>query len=126
MKQYEDLNEENKQFENSINVGQKGEEVSMLQEELGKLGYLRITPSGFYGEVTEHAVFKFQQSQGLVESKVDTGAGYFGPATRNVMNSILASRFQTKSLLAFQREEIKTGRHLVKIPSQYYIAKKED
>ena len=126
MKQYEDLNEVKIQFDTSINVGQKGEDVSMLQDELRKLGFLRIATSGFYGEVTEHAVFKFQQSQGLVGTKNDAGAGYFGPATRNVMNSIIASRFNTKSLLAFQREEIKNGRHLVKIPSEYYIAKQED
>ena len=81
--------------------------MSLLQEELRKLGYLRIAPSGYYGEVTAHAVFKFQQSQGLVASKDDAGAGYFGPATRNIMNSIMASRFNTKSLLAFEREEIK-------------------
>ncbi len=126
MKQYEDLNEDKTEFNAAINIGQKGEDVSLLQEELRKLGYLRIAPSGYYGEVTAHAVFKFQQSQGLVASKDDAGAGYFGPATRNIMNSIMASRFNTKSLLAFEREEIKKGRHLVKIPGQYYIAKQED
>lgn len=126
MKKYEDLNEVQGKFESSMDIGQKGEEVTMLQTELMRLGFLRVQANGYYGEVTAHAVYKFQQSQGLVSTETDTGAGHFGPATRNIMNSILASRFETKSLLAFQREEIKTGRHLVRIPSNYYIAKKED
>ncbi len=126
MKNYTDLNEVKTEFNSSIEIGEKGEAVTMLQNELNRLGYLRIPATGFYGEVTAHAVFKFQQSQGLVKTEEDNGAGYFGPATRSVMNSILASRFNTKSLLAFQREEIKNGRQLVKIPSKYYIAKQED
>ena len=39
MKQYEDLNEDKTEFNAAINIGQKGEDVSLLQEELRKLGY---------------------------------------------------------------------------------------
>lgn len=126
MEKYTDLKDEKSSFSTSLDLGAKGSDVSALQEELAKLGFLRIDPTGYYGEVTQHAVFKFQQSKGLVASSSDSGAGYFGPATRDMMNSIILSRFNTKSLLAYQREQIRTGRHLVKIPSKYYIAKEEE
>lgn len=126
MQKYSDLQEQRSSFDSSLELGAKGDEVSRLQDELRTLGYLRIDPTGYYGEVTEHAVFKFQQARGLVQSESDQGAGYLGPSTRNVLNGIVADRFNTKSLLAYQREEISAGRHLVRIPVHYYIARKED
>ncbi len=126
MQKYVDLQEESMTFESSLELGAKGDEVSRLQGELNRLGYLRIDPTGYFGEVTEHAVFKFQQSQGLVQNESDQGAGYLGPSTRVELNNIIASRFDTKSLIAYQREEISSGRHLVRIPVHYYVARQED
>lgn len=116
LSKYSDLNDSSAEFSRSMGRGDKGEDVSKLQEELQILGFLRIDPTGFYGEVTEHALFKFQQSRGIVAKASDDGAGYFGPTTRDMLNTLIDSRIDTKSLIAYRREEIELGKHLVKIP----------
>lgn len=110
MTKYTDLFEEKDLFATALTLGDTGDTVRHLQEELRTLGYLRIDPTGTFGETTAHALFKFQQSQGLVASETDMGAGYMGPNTRNVLNSIIQTRYETKSLMAYQREELAAGR----------------
>lgn len=83
-----------------LSLNESGEAVRQLQNELQKLNFLKIEPTGLYGPVTAHAVFKFQQSQGLVSSIGDTGAQVFGPDTRARLNEIIAARFHTKQLIA--------------------------
>jgi|GEM_PF-194228 len=83
-----------------LSLNESGEAVRQLQSELRKLNFLKIEPTGLYGSVTAHAVFKFQQSQGLVASIDDTGAQVFGPDTRARLNEIIAARFHTKQLIA--------------------------
>lgn len=117
MNKFEDLKEESYRFSRSLELGDSGEDVTKLQQELASLGFLRTEASGYFGEVTEHALFKFQQSRGIIEEKTDQGAGYFGPKSRETLNNIIATRFDTKSLLAYKREEVLTGRHLVKLNS---------
>ena len=75
-----------------LKVGDAGPEVKRLQMELKNLGLLRIDPTGNYGEVTEHAVFKFQQIHGLVDQKTSQYAGIFGSSTRTKMNEIIAEK----------------------------------
>ena len=86
-------------FHHDLKPGDKGDDVRRLQEELTKLHFLGVDPSGFYGEVTEHAVFKFQQSQGIVTSAKDQGAGYLGPATRDRFHAIIGQRDQVNRLI---------------------------
>ena len=69
MSKHTDLYEEENLFVAGLVLGESGEAVRQLQEELVKLGYLRLSPTGYFGETTEHALYKFQQSQGLVSSK---------------------------------------------------------
>lgn len=113
---YADLYEEKTFFSTAIGLGDSGEVVRDLQKELQNLGYLRLEPTGYFGETTEHALFKFQQTQGLVMSKEESGAGYLGPRTREVLNSIIENRYETKSVIAFQREEISSGRKIIPLP----------
>lgn len=87
-------------FNNNLKFGDSGEQVRQLQEELRKVNLLGIEPTGYYGEVTEHAVFKFQQSQKLVGDKSSLGAGIFGPITRSKLNSIVAARLESDRLKA--------------------------
>jgi len=108
-------------------LGDSGDSVRQLQEELLKLGYLRIQPTAYFGETTEHALFKFQQSQGLVSSKEETGAGVLGPRTRNILNGIITARYEAKSLMAFEREELQAGRLSLMLPDEMLASlRKED
>ena len=80
--------------------GASGDAVRELQAELAKLNLFRGDLTGYYGDVTEHAVFKFQQGQGLIYDETSLGAGIFGPKTRDRMNEIVVAREYTSVLIA--------------------------
>ncbi|MFA6024712.1 MAG: peptidoglycan-binding protein [Candidatus Gracilibacteria bacterium] len=127
MSKYPHLFEEKESFGTALTLGDSGETVTRLQEELQTLGFLRIAPTGLFGESTAHALYKFQQSQGIVTSETDSGAGYLGPQTRSALNSILASRYESKSLMAYQREELEAGRLALMMPDKTLASlQKED
>ncbi|MBU1446411.1 peptidoglycan-binding protein [Patescibacteria group bacterium] len=87
-------------FDSDLSIGDSGEEVKKLQEELRKVNLFKAEATGYYGEVTQHAIFKFQQKKGLISSKTDVGAGEFGPQTRSALNSLLGYRANTKQIIA--------------------------
>lgn len=62
-----------------LTIGSTGDEVSQLQRRLTELGYYSGPISGYYGELTEEAVRKFQASTGL------TVDGVVGPSTRSAL-----------------------------------------
>ncbi|MFA5855107.1 MAG: peptidoglycan-binding protein [Candidatus Gracilibacteria bacterium] len=126
LKRYPDLFEEEVLFASALELGDSGETVRALQEELQRLGYLRIEATGNFGETTEHALFKFQQSIGLVNTKDDSGAGYLGPGTRTALNRIIENRFSTKSIMAYRRDEISSGKHIVRLPDSILASLKEE
>ncbi len=80
--------------------GDTGTKVTELQEELISMNFYKVEPSGVYDDLTVHAVYKFQQAQGIVASEDSIGAGYFGPSTRGKLNSIVAMRGETQALIA--------------------------
>lgn len=80
------------EFGGGLSIGMSGNEVFALQTELTKLNFFKGPITGFYGELTEHSVFKFQQSQGLVDDENVAGAGVFGPRTKDRLNEIVAAR----------------------------------
>ncbi len=123
---YTDLYEAPFTFSNALEWGSTGDEVTRLQTELSNLGYYGVQPNGVFDELTAHALFKFQQANGLVLTKEDSGAGYFGPASRRTLNSILQKRYETKSLLAFTREEIEKGTQTVEHAPTMVAVRKED
>ncbi|PIR54746.1 hypothetical protein COU74_03270 [Candidatus Peregrinibacteria bacterium CG10_big_fil_rev_8_21_14_0_10_36_19] len=90
----------NGELASTLTIGSSGSAVFDLQHELARLNYYRGDVTGFYGELTEHAVFKFQQSQGIVKTKNDVGAGVFGPQTRVIMNRFVAARNYRNVLVA--------------------------
>lgn len=92
------------EFSRDLALGAKGEDVKRLQEELRKLNLLRVQPTGYYGEVTQHAIFKFQQNKGILQNKTDYGAGTFGVSTRKALNDLIALR-KTKEYLVKERSE---------------------
>ena len=85
-----------------------GVAVRQLQQELKRLHYLRVDPTGFYGPVTAHAVFKFKQSQGFLASETDPGATTFDSWTRGRLNSIIAARFHTTRMMASANPQIQS------------------
>ncbi|MGY4688446.1 C40 family peptidase [Salibacterium sp. K-3] len=60
-----------------------GDEVTTLQEDLRELDYMKMEPSGVYGEVTENAVKSFQKDHDL------TADGIAGPRTMEKMEAVL-------------------------------------
>jgi peptidoglycan hydrolase-like protein with peptidoglycan-binding domain/3D (Asp-Asp-Asp) domain-containing protein len=92
-------------LEEDLQLGSSGQAVVELQTELARLNFFGLEPTGYYGEVTAHAVFKFQQSQGMVTDKSSPGAGIFGPQTRERLSSLVNSRIETRRTIAAKPEE---------------------
>jgi len=59
----------------TLELGEAGDEVAVLQQRLGDLGFWLGTPDGTYGQLTRQAVMAFQKSAGLGRD------GVAGPAT---------------------------------------------
>gem|GEM_PF-1249474 len=63
-----------------ISLGSRGDEVLHLQRLLNTLGYLSVTPTGYFGQQTRAAVMKYQSDHNL------QGVGQVGPLTRALLN----------------------------------------
>ncbi|MBL4694214.1 peptidoglycan-binding protein [Candidatus Gracilibacteria bacterium] len=87
-------------LDSNLNRGDRGAKVSKLQEELSNFNFYRGEINGEFDEKTEHAVFKFQQSQGLVGDKTAAGSGVFGPKTRDRMQELFSQRKHSAQLVA--------------------------
>ncbi len=94
-------------FTNDLKPGDKGTDVRRLQEDLKKFNLFAIEPTGYYGDLTKHAVLKFQQKKGIITSQNDSGAGVFGPRTRMAVNNILGYRANTKAIIASKTASFK-------------------
>ncbi len=94
-------------LDRDLQLGDSGQAVLELQTELKKLNLFGIEPTGYYGEVTAHAVFKFQQSRGLIANETTLGAGTAGPSTRQELAAILNSRVDTRRIIAQNTEKDK-------------------
>lgn len=75
-------------FTKPLFPGVRHSEVRSLQSLLVRLGYLQVSPTGYFGPATQEAVKKFQCAQGIVCSgnPRDTGYGLVGNMTRNKLN----------------------------------------
>lgn len=90
-----------------LKLGDSGQAVVELQTELNKLHLFGLEPTGYFGEVTEHAVYKFQQSQQLVMDKSSIGAGILGPQTRAKLSALVNNRIDMRKIVAARPEEKK-------------------
>lgn len=93
-------------FETNLGLGDSGDEVTRLQQELTNLHLFNTQITGYYGEVTAHAVFKFQQRKGIVQTKEDEGAGFFGPQTQTALNVIVGQRAFKEAKVNIKSESI--------------------
>jgi peptidoglycan hydrolase-like protein with peptidoglycan-binding domain len=100
-------------FVADLHPGDTGNEVKRLQEVLYKMNLIRINPTGYYGEITKNAVFKFQQKKGILTSKKDSGAGIFGPKTRNAVNNLLGLKANTKAMIASKTASFKENKIVI-------------
>lgn len=48
-----------------LKPGMSGDTVSKLQKDLNALGFMNVSPTGYYGDITEAAVVKLQKKYGL-------------------------------------------------------------
>lgn len=69
-------NKFNIQIDNKLNqklkLGDNGQEVAKLQQILKEKGYLKIEPTGYFGEITFNAVIKYQKDNNLgITGKLD-------------------------------------------------------
>ncbi|MCC5627156.1 peptidoglycan-binding protein [Nostoc sphaeroides CHAB 2801] len=83
---------------NKLRVGDRGESVRVLQEQLIRAGYLEGEPNGYYGPYTADAVRRFQAANYL------SASGVAGPTTR----AKLYSSVNTTSKSEFNTLEIQT------------------
>ncbi|MEH2325262.1 MAG: peptidoglycan-binding protein [Nostoc sp.] len=83
-------------------VGDRGEPVRVLQEQLIRAGYLEGEPNGYYGPYTADAVGRFQAANYL------SASGVAGPTTRaklyNSVNTTSKSEFNTLEIQTRLRE----------------------
>ncbi len=75
-----------------LSLGSRGTQVTVLQQVLSKLGFLHVSPTGFYGPLTTKAVQIFQSTYDIVSSGTPstTGYGAVGPRTKEKLNTLMA------------------------------------
>lgn len=81
------------QIVRTLSVGSKGDDVTMLQKTLKYDGFYATGPiTGYYGKLTENAVFRFQnyyKDELLIPNGYKIGTGVVGEITRKKINQIL-------------------------------------
>lgn len=92
-------------FSKALALGDRGSDVERLQQELRKLNFLSLPETGYYGKITEHAVFKFQQAHGILKSKSESGAGVVGPQTMSKLAEIAGNRHEQKRAITKTTEQ---------------------
>ncbi len=69
-------------FTLNLSLGSTGPEVTALQTKLATLGFLTVTPTGYFGALTQTAVMAYQRSKNI------PALGIVGPMTRASLNSL--------------------------------------
>lgn len=75
-----------------LQIGDSGDEVLQLQEELKTYGYFREPADGFFDEATAQALLGYQLARKIVASADSAGAGTLGPQTRESLNAEVFKR----------------------------------
>lgn len=78
-------------FSNQLDIGDRGEDVSALQQTLTSLQHFSYpTITGYFGPVTQTAVQAFQAARGIVSAGTpeSTGFGRVGPQTLAELNAV--------------------------------------
>jgi peptidoglycan hydrolase-like protein with peptidoglycan-binding domain len=75
-----------------LKIGMAGGEVSQLQRNLQTLGYFELSPTGYFGKVTEQSLKRFQRESRLYED------GIYGMKTREEISARLNRNISTLRL----------------------------
>ena len=87
-------------FATNLASGARGEAVTELQTVLATLGFYTGLEDGAYSAAVERAVLSFQLEAFVIDSADATGAGRFGPQTREAL-SLALTKHETQ--LALQK-----------------------
>ena len=77
------------EFEAGMSRGHRSAEVVKLQQVLVQQELLNVSPTGFFGPLTEAALMEFQLQEGIIDTKFPLGAGRVGERTQVCLNEIL-------------------------------------
>lgn len=111
-----------------LQKGSTGPAVTILQNKLNQIEYLEHSPTGFFGDMTETAVIKFQKQHHLLPD------GIVGEATYSKINSLLNTAKNRPMLIkgmngpavnALQRDLKQLG-YFSLAPTGYYGTATED
>lgn len=70
-------------FTRTLYLGTQGQDVTCLQTYLKKKGHFNGTATGYYGPLTRDAVYKWQQSTGIIPEP--KAIGMFGPRSQETL-----------------------------------------
>jgi peptidoglycan hydrolase-like protein with peptidoglycan-binding domain len=71
-----------------VQEGDRGSQVTVLQQRLQQLGYFKSTVTGYFGSLTKEAVIQFQQAKGLLAD------GVVGKNTETLLGEPVKSNVQ--------------------------------
>lgn len=111
-----------------LKEGMSGNDVTALQRDLNTLGYLNVSPTGYYGSLTKAAVIKLQGRHGASQDGI-AGTITFSlinrlmneqtSATRSGSNTLLKEGMSSSSVTALQ-QDLKTLGYLHVNPTGYF------
>jgi len=87
-------------FTRTLNVGDSGDDVGLLQSFLREGGYSDREPTKYYDEITKQALAKMQAEVGL------SPTGVFDDFTMQALNSVLTSASTTTEITKLQLEKL--------------------
>ncbi|MFA6338806.1 MAG: peptidoglycan-binding protein [Candidatus Paceibacterota bacterium] len=100
-------------FNNSLNIGDKGTDVSSLQQILKDKGYFSHSITGYFGSVTQESVKKFQQANNLET------VGSVGPLTRDLLNNLTQSNTPRPLHIGLSGNDVSELQQFLKIIGLY-------
>ncbi len=68
------------QFSHDLTIGSQGDDVNKLQTILNTAGFLKVSPTGYFGSMTESAAKAYQSAHSI------SPTGFVGPITRRELN----------------------------------------
>lgn len=86
-----------------LKEGMSGSDVTSLQKDLRTLGYLKVSPTGYYGSLTKSAVERLQDSNGL------DGDGIAGSKTISLISKLVDAKSNTTSRSSSSSGALKEG-----------------